>query len=134
MICCFLRRLGTGVLHGWINLNWTKPTLVNAKISAMIGIIFELHNSISQECGMRKVGKCKFGEKQIATTGDLKGSHFLSPNFEDIDCSIGQAVEDGLLQLFCECEVGALVVASAPGVLFAVGADLNGHFHEGNLL
>lgn len=132
--CSFFRRLGVGVLHSGIDFDGTESALVNAKIPAVIGIVLELHNSVGQERGVREVSKCQFGEQQIAVAGDFKGSHFLSSDLEDVDCSTGEAVEDGFFQFFCEGEVGVFVVAGAPGVLLAVGADLDGHFHEGNLL
>jgi hypothetical protein len=100
----------------------------------MVGIINKLKDSIGQECGVREIPERKFREEQISIAGDFKRSHFMSSDFDDGDSGFGQVCENGLLQLFGKREVGGLIVARAPGVLLAVGADFNVHFHERNLL
>lgn len=60
--CSFLRRLRAGVLHVGIDFDGTESALVNAKVSAVVGIVLELHDSVGEERGVREVSKCQFGE------------------------------------------------------------------------
>lgn len=59
----FFRRLRARVLHGGIDFDGTEPALVNAKVSAVVGIVLELHDSVGEEGGVREVSKCQFGEE-----------------------------------------------------------------------
>jgi hypothetical protein len=130
---CLFGRLGAGVFQIGIVLDGTKTALVDAEVSAMVRIIDELEDSIGEESGVREVSKGEFGEEEVAVAGDFKGTHFLSPDLEDGDRCFGEVVVNGLLEFFREGEVGGFVVARAPGVLLAVGADLDRHLHERNL-
>ena len=76
---------------------------------------------------MREITQVKFREKESGVAWDLEGAHFLTWDRDDLDINGGVLGTDGFSNILSEGGVCGFVMSSAPLVLFAIGADLDGN-------